>query len=146
MEYRAYVNRDKAPVGEMFWELFPNYTWEDFNRDIAKITSSHQQEIFVALDKEKHVGVAHVSIRHDYVEGSNSSPVGYLEWIFVKKDSRNIGVARKLEWLCENWAKEKWCREMGSDTWLWNTQSQKFHEKLWFTEDDRLVHYIKDIT
>lgn len=86
-----------------------------------------------------------MSIRSDYVEGAGTSPVGYLEAIYVKPNFRKSNVAKELFNVCESWALQNSCTEMGSNTWLDNLESQKFHEKLGFQEDDRLVHYIKKI-
>lgn len=53
-------------------------------------------------------------MRHDYVEGTDSSPVGYLEGIFVKEEFRNKNYAKNLLKKCEKWAKEKGCSEFAS--------------------------------
>lgn len=39
---------------------------------------------------------AQCGLRHDYVEGRGSSPVGYLEGIFVEKEYRKQGCAKEL--------------------------------------------------
>ena len=62
-----------------------------------------------------YIGLALVSLRHDYVEGCITSPVGYLEGICVKEEYRNKGIASILCKECEKWAKEKGCVEFASD-------------------------------
>ena len=65
--------------------------------------------------------------------------------LLVKPNFRKSNVAKELFNVCESWALQNSCTEMGSNTWLDNLESQKFHEKLGFQEDDRIVHYIKKI-
>jgi aminoglycoside 6'-N-acetyltransferase I len=43
----------------------------------------------------------------------------------------------------EQWAREKGCSEMASDTWLENEGSIAAHQKLGYHEADRLVHFVK---
>lgn len=56
------------------------------------------------------IGFALCQLRYDYVEGAKTSPVGYLEGIFVKEAYRQKGYARELFAECQAWAKEKGCR------------------------------------
>ena len=80
-----------------------------------------------------------LSLRHDYVEGTASSPVAYLEGIFVKPAFRKQGIARKLIEFSKNWALERGCSELASDCELENKTSEIFHKKLGFEEANRLI-------
>ena len=60
--------------------------------------------------EDKPIAFAQCQLRHDYVEGTESSPVGYLEGIFVSEGYRKKGCAAELLSECERWAKEKGCR------------------------------------
>ena len=91
------------------------------------------------------VGFAQCGLRMDYVEGTESSPVGYLEGIFVEEDYRNQGCARELLLACEKWAKEMGCSEFASDCELENTNSLKFHMALGFEDANRIICFRKDI-
>jgi aminoglycoside 6'-N-acetyltransferase I len=71
--------------------------------------------------------------------------VGYIEAWFVYGDYRRTGVAAELVKAAENWAREKGCTEMGSDTWLDNEVSIKAHHKLGYYEVERLVHFAKQL-
>ena len=42
------------------------------------------QAFFLAIDGDAAVGVAHVSVRREYVEGSNNDVCGYLEAVYIK--------------------------------------------------------------
>ena len=100
---------------------------------------------YLVKDKDKYVAFVHVSIRNDYVEGSNDSPVAYIEAIYVKPNYQKRGIARMLVNVAENWAMQKGLRQLASDTPIDNKTSIKFHKKVGFTEVERVVCFIKDI-
>ena len=77
------------------------------------------------------------------MEGTATSPVGYLEGIFIKEDKRNLGYAKELLAKCEQWAKEKGCTEFASDCELNNEASLAFHKALNFTEANRIICFTK---
>ena len=91
------------------------------------------------------VGFAQCQLRHDYVEGTDSSPVGYLEGVFVEEAYRRQGCAKKLLAKCEKWAKENGCSEFASDCELDNEDSLKFHIKMGFVEANRIICFTKKL-
>ena len=91
------------------------------------------------------VGFAQCQLRHDYVEGTASSPVGYLEGIFVKKEYRHLGFAKELLHACEEWAKVQGCTEFASDCELDNAASFAFHMAMGFEEANRVICFRKEI-
>jgi len=99
----------------------------------------------MAVIDEEVVGYATASIRTDYVEGCNASPVGYMEMLFVQEPFRKKGIAKELYQTVESWSAEKGCTEIAADTWEWNKASREFHKQLGFREAEILVHFIKDI-
>ncbi len=46
-------------------------------------------------------------MRTDYVEGTESSPVGYLEGIFVKEEYRKNGYAKELLFACVKYGQKE---------------------------------------
>lgn len=126
-------------------KLFPDYDPSLLERDLKLVVSKNKHQTYLAKEGNVYIGFATVSTRTDYVEGSGTSPVGYLEAIYVESDYRKSTIATLLYKECEKWASTKSCTEMGSDTWLDNPGAQKFHEKLGFKEEDKLIHYIKQI-
>ena len=96
--------------------------------------------------KDTPIGIAHVSLRSEYVNGTElDGTCGYLEAVYVQPDYRRNGVAAALVRTCENWAKERGCREFASDCLLHNTDSYFFHLRLGFTETERCIFFRKDI-
>jgi aminoglycoside 6'-N-acetyltransferase I len=77
------------------------------------------------------------------VNGCITSPVAFLEGIYVRPEHRNRGVARLLVQAVENWATELGCSEFASDTELHNFSSQRMHVALGFDETERVVYYRK---
>lgn len=87
------------------------------------------------------VGLAEASLRHDYVNGTSSSPVAFLEGIYVHPSWRRHGVARALVAAVMNWGRSQGCSELASDALLENTSSHLMHEALGFEETERVVYF-----
>jgi aminoglycoside 6'-N-acetyltransferase I len=91
------------------------------------------------------VAFAEASLRHDYVNGCSTSPVAFLEGIYVEPAWRRHGIARRLCEAIEEWASEHGCTEFASDTFTDYFDSQRMHEALGFTETDRVIYYRKEL-
>ena len=126
--------------------LWPKHTKREIEKEFRGLRSSRRYKTFLAVtDRERPVAFINLSLRRDYVEGSTSSPVGYIEGIYVKPAYRKHGGARELIRAAEGWAKKRGAKELASDTELQNTASQKFHKRVGFTKVDVIVHVIKKI-
>ncbi|MCG7376355.1 GNAT family N-acetyltransferase [Paenibacillus sp. ACRSA] len=132
-------------VTQLASKLWPENSWEDLRADFQDVLQSEKDRLYLAKSQQRYVGFIHLSIRTDYVEGSNSSPVGYVEGIFVEQEYRNQGISRRLVEAGEKWAKSAGCTQIASDTELTNHASQAFHAKIGFTEVNRSVAFIKDL-
>jgi aminoglycoside 6'-N-acetyltransferase I len=91
------------------------------------------------------VGFAEVSIRSEQVNGARTSPVGFLEGLYVHPDYRRHGAAGKLVGKVEQWVLEQGCHELASDTDAGNTVSQAVHTALGFEETERVVYFRKEL-
>ncbi len=89
------------------------------------------------------LGFAEASLRRDYVNGCKTSPVAFLEGIFVTPEARGTGVARALIEAVEAWGREQGCTEFASDARLENTASHGMHKALGFAETQRVVFFRK---
>lgn len=125
--------------------LFTDYTREEMEMRLKRRAQLNKNQTLLAKTHGRSVGFVTVSIRNDHVEGTSTSPVGYLESIYVAPEYRNRGVARALFQQGESWCRDRGCSEMGSDTWQWNREAQQFHEQLGFREENILVHFHKKI-
>lgn len=101
--------------------------------------------VFLAYEQDTPIGFAQCQLRHDYVEGCVTSPVGYLEGLFVTEAFRGKSVAKALLDRCEVWARECGCTEFASDCELTNVQSIAFHKKMGFAEENRIVCFRKGL-
>ena len=144
MIYQAHP-KDHPALTHLALRLWPDNEPSDLEVELAPLLSSPNAALFLACDNETPIGFAQCQLRHDYVEGTESSPVGYLEGIFVAESHRHHGFARLLLSACEVWARTKGCREFASDCELTNTESLRFHLHTGFTEANRIICFTKQL-
>lgn len=116
----------------------------------------HEQEmrqIFAARDKTCLIatnaagtvcGFVELSLRN-VVDACLTSPVGYVEGIYVAPTARGAGVARQLMSAAEDWCRAHGCREVATDAELDNLAAQQFHRSMGFSETYRIVEFRKDL-
>ena len=138
-------SEDAAEVALLACELWPEHSLEEMTEEFASLLARKDAAVFLYREQDKAAGFAQCQLRHDYVEGTQTSPVGYLEGIYVRESARRQGVARKLLLACESWAKAQGCAEFASDCELDNTESQRFHRSVGFEEANRIVAYVKKL-
>lgn len=136
---------DAATVTSLSLKLWPENDYEEMFREFQDYLCSPECTLFLAFDGESPIGFAQCQLRHDYVEGTDSSPVGYLEGIFVLDGYRRRGIAGMLLSACESWAKEIGCTEFASDCELTNQESLAFHLNVGFTEANRIICFTKPL-
>jgi aminoglycoside 6'-N-acetyltransferase I len=87
------------------------------------------------------VGFVEASKRVDYVNGTSSSPVAFLEGLYVVPESRRQGVARVLVESVMEWVLRQGCSELASDSLLDNSAAHAAHRALGFEESERVVYF-----
>lgn len=130
-------------VTNLALSLWSNHSFDELKNEMTEIILNENSFIALFYDNESAVGFAQCGLRHDYVEGTKSSPVGYLEGIFVEETYRKQGIAKSLLNFCEKWAKEKGCTEFASDCEIGNIESYKFHLKVGFSEVNQIICFNK---
>ncbi len=122
-------------------ELWPNCSSSEHLEEMRSFLTEPTRfaQFIVRVPDLGAVGFAEASIRSDYVAGTNSSPVGFLEGLYVVPTARRRGVARSLVQAAAAWALRMGCSELASDTQLENTLSQAAHRALGFSETERIV-------
>ena len=133
---------DLPVLTDLALKLWPDHDREEMYEELASIMEKPDAAFFLA---ENASAFAQCQLRYDYVEGTESSPVGYLEGIYVEENCRRKGLARELLAACENWARKQGCREFASDCELTNTQSLRFHLGLGFEEANRIICFTKKL-
>lgn len=126
-------------------KLWPDNTHEQLLFEFEKLLLSNKDTVYVATVEGKDIGFVHMSLREDYVEGSDSSPVGYVEGIYVEQPYRKQGISRMLLEYGAKWARSHGCTQLASDAELENVASQQFHQSIGFREANRIVAFIMDI-
>ena len=141
--------RKASPADSMALAKLASCMWDhapaELEGEFALLTASSEAACFLAVDGEKAVGCAQCQLRHDYVEGCETSPVGFLEGIYVDETYRRSGVARALLSACEKWVKSVGCTEFASDCEIDNDDSLAWHLKNGFTEMGRTIWFAKKL-
>ena len=139
---RRATKNDIAEVARLMLALWPHQSVEEMHSEAEKSIARPDQAVFLCIEGRP-CGFAICSIRRDWVEGSSTSPVGYLEGIYVADDSRRKGIARGLLSACQAWAVEQGCSEFASDCEAENADSEAFHLHCGFRVASRIVCFIK---
>ncbi|NWF64446.1 MAG: GNAT family N-acetyltransferase [Chloroflexi bacterium] len=141
---RRITHDDRETWFQMRKGIWPEAPEHYLRFDMDGILASERDAVFLAFAGGNPIGMIETRLR-DYGEGCVTSPVGYLEAWFVIPEFRGMGVAEKLAVTAEDWAREKGCAEMASDTWLDNEPSIRAHFKAGYHEVERLVHFVKKL-
>ncbi len=136
---------DISTVAALALQLWPDNEPEELKAEFGEFLKTPGAAVFLAFEKDVPIGFAQCQLRHDYVEGTSDSPVGYLEGIYVSVAHRRLGFARLLLAACEVWAKKQGCREFASDCELTNGESLRFHLNVGFAEANRIICFMKTI-
>lgn len=91
----------------MATKIWGNDKTSELTEEFMEIAKDENSTCFLKFIDEKAVTFANVALKHYYVEGTETSPVGYLEGIYVKENYIKKGYARELVEDCEKWAREK---------------------------------------
>jgi aminoglycoside 6'-N-acetyltransferase I len=144
---QAMIERCSSPA-HRGWSSLRATLWPDSDRaehleEMARMCEEPGRFVaFVAIDGcDNPVGFVEVAIRTDYVNGTNSSPVAFLEGLYVASAARQRGHARALVAEASRWAIAAGCTELASDALLANTRSHSVHRALGFEEMERVVYF-----
>lgn len=137
--------QDIDTMEKLLKKLWPDLTLEESKEEIKNYINGNTTAVFTNIIDGDCIGLSLCSLRNDYVEGCDSSPVGYLEGIVVDSQHRMKGIANSLFKECEDWAKSKGCKEFASDCELINDDSLKFHLNIGFKEENRIICFKKKI-
>ena len=145
MTVRKAEAKDLPILGELACGLWPHHTPDAMRAEMAETLEMPDAAFFLAFAEKTAVGFAQCQLRRDYVEGTDSYPVGYLEGIYVLPGHRRQGIAKALLSACESWAKSMGCREFASDCELTNKDSLRFHLNVGFREANRIICFVREL-
>ena len=144
MIYKA-KKEDASIVAGLAIRMWPENTMEGLTAEFEEIIVGKDAAVLLMTAGRTPIGFAQCQLRYDYVEGTETSPVGYLEGIYIADDYRRQGCARKLLEKCQVWAKEQGCTEFASDCEITNEASYRFHLKMGFVEANRIICFTKPL-
>ena len=140
---------DREQISLMPLALWPELSVNEDRQELEAALSGKPDatvplSILVAeTDTGDLIGFLEVGLR-SHADGCDTRvPVGFVEGWFVSECHRKKGIGAKLLAAAEDWARDRGCIEMASDTWLDDDRSQRVHEALGFEVVDRCVHYRK---
>jgi aminoglycoside 6'-N-acetyltransferase I len=148
MVVREAVDSDLEVLVEMRHALWPEGPKDQHRRELQGILNGEPPSTLplvclVAVEGRGLIGFAEVGLR-SHADGCDPrTRCGFLEGWYVKPTERNQGVGRALVGAAEAWARSQGCKEMASDTWMDNEESQRVHTALGFEVVDRCVNYKK---
>jgi aminoglycoside 6'-N-acetyltransferase I len=133
---------------EMRVVLWPDATPDDHRGHMAILLAQPERflQLMIYDAQRQPLGFIEGSIRSDYVNGTESSPVGFVEGVYVVPAWRRTGIARRLFAAIGDWARARGCRELASDALLDNEVSQRAHLALGFRETERVVYFARPLT
>lgn len=134
---------DLDAVVRLSLKLWPEHTYEEMAEEFEGYITESDSAVYIVKVGGDVVGFSQVGLRHDYVEGTESSPVGYLEGIYVEEAYRELGHASGLARACEQWSREMGCSEFASDIEMDNDVSYQFHIGYGFEEANRVICFTK---
>ena len=143
--FKKAKNEDAKVLADLAIQMLTDHILEDLTEEFRQIVMNDDAVCFIKSVDDKPIAFAQCQLRRDYVEGTDSSPVEYLEGVFVSEGYRKKGYAAELLTECEKWAKEKACTEFASDCGLDNIDSLRFHLALGFVEANRIICFRKEL-
>lgn len=126
-------------------ELYIENSYEGLENELKHMLKESNHRFLLYIEDEQPIAFMHLSIRTDYVQGSVSSPTGYIEGVYVKRAYRRKGISTKLFNEGKKWFKRQGCTQVGSDMEVDNQDSYPFHMSLGFKEAGRLITFIRDL-
>jgi aminoglycoside 6'-N-acetyltransferase I len=138
--------KDVEPWAQLRFALWPHHSLEAHRVELGRtfLSNSREAVAFIARNAEKEAfGFAEATLRHDYVNGCSTSPVLFLEGIYVRPVERRKGIARLLCNSVADWGRSLGCVEFGSDALLENSASHALHAALGFEQTQRVVFFRK---
>jgi aminoglycoside 6'-N-acetyltransferase I len=125
--------------------LWPEASKAEHLHDMA-VALSRGHCVFLAFDESGLAsGFVEASKRNDYVNGTATSPVAFLEGLYVQPSHRRRGVARALVSAVASWATALGLSEFASDSLLDNVESHTVHRALGFVETERVVYFRRSL-
>ena len=139
---RPFEACDHESWARMRSALWPDQTPDDMARWLATDTTV---TLVAVLPDGTLCGFVEVDER-PFAEGCETSPVAYVEGLYVEPEARRRGVAVALLYTAERWARDRGYREIASDADPENVASHRTHVRAGFFVAGRAVLYARRLS
>ena len=144
-KYESISEGNLNALTEMTIELWPECHFEEEKSNWKQLIGKPIHFVELAKINDVYIGFIHVSVRYEFVEGSDFEAIAYLEGIYVKPAYRKVRAANQMLTHAEKWSRMQGLKQIASDTEITNLVSQNFHKNTGFTELNRIVCFIKSL-
>jgi aminoglycoside 6'-N-acetyltransferase I len=139
-------------VEQTGWLRLRSQLWlqspENALREEMDLLVAHPEKYvqFISYSQDRQpLGLVEASLRTDFVNGTTSSPVAFLEGLYVVPDARRKGIGRNLVGAVVSWGLAAGCTELASDALIENELSHTVHRALGFAETERVVYFRRSL-
>ena len=122
-------------------KLYPYLSYQEMWEECEAFLKNGEEVGFLYQLDGEYVAFMNLSIKHDYVNGTETSPVVFLEGIYVEEGYRKRGIARELVQFAVQYTLNQGLKELASDSLIDNEVGQAFHEAVGFIEQERVICY-----
>ena len=140
---RKATDSDFAHWMRMRKELWPEASYDEL-KELDHLYKAENFSCFLAKDQSMYIGFIELTLR-PYVNGCDTSPVAFVEGIWVDDKWQKQGVGRLLMQQGETWARALAVKELASDTRIESAASIHAHKSWGFTETERVVYFKKNL-
>lgn len=136
------IEKNDFPVWAQFRaEIYPLISRDYDLREMETVFASELWYCwFISGEEGEKIGLVELSLRN-IVDGCLSSPVPYLEGLYLVPSKRGMGRGAKVIEMIINWCRNHGYTEFATDAELSNARAQQFYEKLGFEKVDQVVEY-----
>lgn len=134
---------DRRKLARMRLALWPDSDEAELDAVLA-VPTSRGITLVAESDDGRLVGFAELAVR-PFADGCHTSPVAYLEGIWVDPEARRGGTASKLVREGEAWARSLGLTEIASDCEIDNRVSLEFHLASGFEEVQRSICFRRSL-
>ena len=125
--------------------LFPDSSFEEELSLNKKILRSENEAGLLCQADGQYVGYMHLSVRNDYVNGTDTSPVAFVEALYLLPAYRAQGIGKEFIKYAEAFARQRGITQLASDCFVDNTLSERFHKSCGFVEKERVICFVKNL-